>query len=447
MNAERSICQRIYGLGILLAVVGGLAGSPLASAAQEQGPAVLRVGTSGDYAPFSMAYGNNVGTSWKPQGFDIAVAETYARDRNLKIEWVQFQWPHLRRDLARNRFDIAMSGVTQRPERSLIGHYTVPVAATGAVALVRDGRRFSKTEDLNHTGVTIGVNRGGHLERVTRGRFPNATIRAVTGNETVPMLLIDGEVDAVVSDTLEAPHWQLGRSGISRLGPFSRDEKSYLVQLDRADLARDLNAWLIAAEADGTLNQLRKTHLGRPSRPQPAAPTMALLSNVAERLSLMPLVAASKKASGRAIEDPEREKTVLQAATRAVRKDAEREGARSPSRAALENFFRIQMDAAKAIQRAAPEETPREASPARPLDLDSDLRPALDRIGSRMAFLLTRLPAKLDPAQVQREATEVLAFSGLDSSQIDAIAESIVAVAHSEDEAEAKAVPSRVLSQ
>ena len=64
-----------------------------------------------------------------------------------------------------------------------------------------------------------------------------------------------------------------------------------------------------------------------------------------------------------------------------------------------------------------------------------------------MAFLLTHLPSKLDPAQVQREATEVLAFSGLDSSQIDAIAESIVAVAHSEDEAEVKSVPSRVLSQ
>ena len=446
MNAETSIRQWIRGAGMLLAVGGGLAGSPHAPAAQEQEPAILRVGTSGDYAPFSMAYGNNVGTSWKPQGFDIAVAEAYAKDRHLEIDWVQFRWPHLRRDLARNRFDVAMSGVTQRPERSLVGHYTVPVATTGAVALVRDGRRFSKTDDLNRAGVTIGVNRGGHLERVTRERFPRAAIRAVTGNETVPRLLIDGEVDAVVTDTLEAPHWQLGRSGLSRLGPFSRDEKSYLVQLDRADLARDLNAWLIDAEADGTLNRLRKTHLGRPARPQPAAPTMALLSSVAERLSLMPLVAASKRASDRAIKDPEREKIVLRKATRAVREDAELEGTRSPSQASLDNFFRIQMEAAKAIQRAALG-TPPEASQARPLDLASDLRPALDRIGSRMAFLLTHLPSKLDPARVQREATEVLAFSGLDPRQVDAIAESIVAVAHSEDEAEAKAIPSRVLSQ
>ena len=40
----------------------------------------------------------------------------------------------------RAAFDIAMSGVTQRPERSLIGHYTVPVAATGAVAAARPPR-------------------------------------------------------------------------------------------------------------------------------------------------------------------------------------------------------------------------------------------------------------------------------------------------------------------
>ena len=173
---------------------------------------------------------------------------------------------------------------------------------------------------------------------------------------------------------------------------------------------------------------------------------MALLSAVAERLSLMPLVAASKRASDRAIADPEREKAVLQGATRAVREDAETEGTRSPSQAALENFFRIQMEAAKAIQRAALE-SPSESSPTRPLDLASDLRPALDRIGSRMAFLLTHLPSKLDPAQVQREAAEVLAFSGLDSGQVDAIAQSIVEVAHSEDEAEAREIPSRVLSQ
>lgn len=445
MNGKRPITRFIQGAGILFALGGGLAGIAYAPAAQEETSAVLRVGTSGDYAPFSMAYGNNVATSWKPQGFDIAVAEAYADDRNLEIVWIQFRWPDLRKDLARKRFDVAMSGVTQRPERSLVGHYTLPVATTGAVALVRDSKRFSKTDDLNRPGVTIGVNRGGHLERVTRERFPKAEIRAVIGNETVPQLLIDGEVDAVVTDTLEAPHWQLGRRGLSRLGPFTRDEKSYLVRLDRPGLARDLNAWLIEAEAEGTLDGLRRTHLGRPARPQPAAPTMALLSSVAERLSLMPLVAASKQTSGRAIEDPDRENVVLQNAIRAVRKDAEHEGTRSPSQAALENFFRIQMEAAKAVQRATPE-TP-EASRASRLDLASDLRPALDRIGSRMAFLLTHLPSKLDRTRVQRQATEVLAFSGLDSQQIEAIAQSIVDVAHSEDEAGAKAVPSRVLSQ
>ena len=95
--------------------------------AGERAKPKLRVGTSGDYAPFSMAYGDRVAGSWTPQGLDIAVAQAYARDRGLEIEWVPFRWPDLRRDLAGGRFDVAMSGVTQRPERSLVGRYTIPV--------------------------------------------------------------------------------------------------------------------------------------------------------------------------------------------------------------------------------------------------------------------------------------------------------------------------------
>jgi cyclohexadienyl dehydratase len=76
------------------------------------------VGTSGDYAPFSFpapATPEGVGGF---DGFDLVLARAYAEERGLQLELVRFSWPKLLGDLAGGRFEVAMSGITVRPERS-----------------------------------------------------------------------------------------------------------------------------------------------------------------------------------------------------------------------------------------------------------------------------------------------------------------------------------------
>ena len=55
--------------------------------------AVLRVGTSGDYVPFSS----------DGEGFDVEVAALLARELGARVEWVPFRWPELSADLAADR--------------------------------------------------------------------------------------------------------------------------------------------------------------------------------------------------------------------------------------------------------------------------------------------------------------------------------------------------------
>ncbi|HEX8820269.1 MAG TPA: transporter substrate-binding domain-containing protein [Archangium sp.] len=50
---------------------------------------VLRVGTSGDYPPFSTLREGQV------SGFDSALLEAYASERGYRLEWVRFRWPEL----------------------------------------------------------------------------------------------------------------------------------------------------------------------------------------------------------------------------------------------------------------------------------------------------------------------------------------------------------------
>jgi cyclohexadienyl dehydratase len=93
----------------------------------------VRIGSSGDYPPFSEALGDE-DAPFETRGLDAALATRWAEARGIEIEWVRFQWPNLLNDLAAGRFDVAMSGVTVRPERSARGHYTIATVETGAVA-------------------------------------------------------------------------------------------------------------------------------------------------------------------------------------------------------------------------------------------------------------------------------------------------------------------------
>src|SRR5262249_8612637 len=133
--------------------------------------------------------------------FDVAIAEAYARDRDRPLELVTFAWPDLERRLKAGDFDVAMSGVTVRGDRLAVAPMTAAVARASAVLVVPRsprGRRGADRPDF-----VVAVNRGGHLERVARARLPRAKIVAVDDNRALPAMLRSGEVDGVVTDSLE----------------------------------------------------------------------------------------------------------------------------------------------------------------------------------------------------------------------------------------------------
>jgi cyclohexadienyl dehydratase len=404
----------------LLAPLLALIAATSPNAAQHAPP--LRIGVSGDYPPFSFA---PEGDPTELQGFDLAVVRAYAADQHRELEMVRFRWPELLSDLAADRFDVAMSGITIRPERSLAGIFSVPVMASGAVVLVRENAGFADLASLNHPEAKIGVNQGGHLERVTRAHFPEAAITAIPENAAVRGALLDENVDAVVTDTLEAPIWLEGSEGVLQLGPFTRDLKAYLVHPDRKELAAKLDAWLLARESDGTLAALRQRYLGYGGSPRTAEPVSALLAAVGERLDLMPLVAEAKRATGTPVTVPEREARVVDAALAATREAASNAHRGPVSDGTVRSFFEAQIAAAKEIQRATLAAGPVEGSP--PADLDTSLRPTLLRLGNRIAYLLQKLPARIDRSNLEDCSRQRLRTPGLSEGARDALVEAILA--------------------
>jgi cyclohexadienyl dehydratase len=392
-----------------------LALAVLACAAAPPAARVLRVGTSGDYAPFSLAAGAGY------EGFDISAVTAFARERGLELEWVRFRWPELLPDLAAGRFDLALGGVTVRPERSLAGRFTLPLAETGAVALVGADSPARALSDLDRPERRVAVNRGGHLERVARAALPRAALLPLSPNAAVLAALVEGRADAAISDTGEAAVWRREAPGLRVLGPFTRDRKAWLVRADQAALAAELDAWLLAREADGSLARWRTEHLGA-AGPASAGAAAALLAAFDERLALMPEVAAVKRARGLPLEDPPRETRVVDAALAAAREEALRAGRPAPAEPALRALWRAQIEAAKAVQRAAAA-APAAAAP----DLERELRPALERIDARAVRLLVALHAPLDCAAAHAAARDGLRTPGLAAAERSALADALVA--------------------
>jgi cyclohexadienyl dehydratase len=349
-----------------------LAASP---AARGQGalPTVLRVGTSGDYAPFSIAAGGAHGRGEAPSGFDVAVAERFAAEAGLRIEWVAFRWPDLGPDVAAGRFDVAMSGVTWTPERATQGFLTRAVAASGPCWLGAS------------TPKRVGVNRGGALERFARRRFADARIETAD-NQALPDLLARGVVDAIVTDRFERVHWN--RRGWPEHCEPAADRKVYWVTPDRAgDLGPRLDAWL--ARNEPALDALRARWLGGSA---PRTEIDHLIDLLARRLALMPAVARAKRDAGQPLVDAAREAAVVEAA----RARAPKAGLDADS---LEALFRLQIALATQVQERT-QRDPSALADAPALDLAQALRPAIGALGERIVAALATsaplAPAALD---------------------------------------------------
>ena len=93
---------------------------------------VLRVGTTGDYTPFSL---KQPGGSY--QGADIDMAHDLAERLGVGIEFISTVWVDLLDHFLADRFDIAMGGVTVTAPRAEKAFFSVPTFVDGKRPLAR----------------------------------------------------------------------------------------------------------------------------------------------------------------------------------------------------------------------------------------------------------------------------------------------------------------------
>ncbi len=381
---------------------------------------ILRVGTTGDYKPFS--YRTNSASPFI--GADIELAGELARTLGVRLELVATSWPALMKDLGDDRFDIVMSGVSISLERQKKALYSIPYLRDGKtpITLCENQARFQTLAQIDRPGVRLIVNPGGTNERFARANIKHAGISVYPDNVGIFDQIVAGSADLMITDAIET---RLQQKLLPKLcavhpdQPFDFSEKAYLLPRDL--LWKDfVDQWLHQSIASGTLARLIDKWLAHPwPQGAPAAISLEPLRRlIEERLAVMPDVARYKWNTNSPIEDLLREKIIIDG----LKADARALGV---PESWAEIFFRAQIDAAKIIQREHFARWKRQGAArfdAAP-DLATVIRPRLDALTPRLLRELAMVwPALADPAQRERI---IAAMQGMTGGAISAAAEAL----------------------
>lgn len=207
---------------------------------------ILRIGVPADYAP--LAYYNEHN---KLVGFDIDMAKDLATSLNLKPVFYITSWPTLSTDLAADKYDVAMGGVTYTKARSEQFLLSNPIVPNGKIALAscQSAPKLVDLVHINQPNVKVVVNPGGTNESFVNNNIHNAQIIRVENNIDNIQALRDKTADMMVTDLIEGYHYEDSEPGVLCLAtktPFegTKSYKAYMIQRQNYDLLNYINQWL-----------------------------------------------------------------------------------------------------------------------------------------------------------------------------------------------------------
>ncbi len=218
---------------------------------------VLKVGTTGDYRPFTTLDK----TTGEYSGLDIDLARSLGAALGAKVEFVPTTWAGLAHDLARGAFDIAMGGISVTLDRQKTGFFSTPYLRDGKSAIARcaDSAMYQTMADIDRPEVRVITNPGGTNERFDRTRLHAADIIVYPDNLTIFDRLAEGRADVMITDASETRFQQKLHPNVLCAihpdKPFDFGEKAFWMVPDPA-LKAFVDQWLHITMEDGEFDRL-----------------------------------------------------------------------------------------------------------------------------------------------------------------------------------------------
>lgn len=224
----------------------------------------LRVGTTGDFMPFSYVVPSS---SDFFNGVDIEMAKDLAASLDAELEFVETSWPTMMADLQADKFDLCMSGVTIKLDRQQRALFSIPMLSSGKAAISRDedADLYRSIEAINQKDVRVIFNPGGTNESFARSHFPNAQLILNEDNVTIFQKIVDHEADVMVTDAVETLIQELVHPELEAINPddpFNFFEMGYLLPVDHT-FKSYVDQWLNLRQKEGTFQKIFDAELQR----------------------------------------------------------------------------------------------------------------------------------------------------------------------------------------
>lgn len=192
----------LVALGLVAGIATGLQGAAaqdsLLKKVLERG--TLRVGTTGDYPPFSeLDQANNT-----YKGYEIDVVTQLAADLGVKVEFVPTNWDTLGAGIQADKYDVTASGITMTLDRLKSVAFSDPYLDSPLVPLIlkKDDGKYASWRDMDKEGIKLAVMAGTSAEESAKKNFTKAEIVSITAPALDYQELLAGRVDAAITDTV-----------------------------------------------------------------------------------------------------------------------------------------------------------------------------------------------------------------------------------------------------
>jgi ABC-type amino acid transport substrate-binding protein len=237
----------------------------------------LRVGYNSGIIPF--CYRNSRG---ELVGYDVSYAYELARDLNVRLRFVPFEWAQLAQDLTEGRFDIAMAGIYVTEDRLLQLKTSIPYFQSPLALFMpreRAGAFTSRAKILELQGLKIGVFDDPVLLPRLKRTFPNAQIVIVPDYRQVPDF---SRIDAAIWTLVQAEALAAAHPGLIAVAPSDVGNPyllAYFMPPSAEEFEKFVSYWLNLKRSDGFESRQRAYWIGRVPRADPT-PQWSIIRNV-----------------------------------------------------------------------------------------------------------------------------------------------------------------------
>lgn len=255
---QQFILKIMTSLVVVLAAIGLMWGqashASATSVSQVQKKGTLVVGTSADYPPYEFTINQNGKTEYV--GFDMAIAQAFAKKLGVKLEIKNMSFDSLLVALQTGKVDMVIAGMNATAERKKSVDFSKSYYQGKQYILVnqKDANKYTTLNSL--AGKTIGAQVGSLQYDIAKQQVQNASISGLTKLSDLIIALQSGKVDAVVMDEATAKAYAANYSSLTAVNvgfKTSSDQTGSSIAFQKGSSS-------LVSAANSLIDELNKNH-------------------------------------------------------------------------------------------------------------------------------------------------------------------------------------------